>query len=1648
MADNIKSENAEKSRKKKRIIAIVASAAALCLIVAVVLLLLLRPGDEDQPEPEPPVSSSGGQTGGEPEGIPEEPAEPEEPFIPPIETPEKPEELKTPSANETAGDEATLRELLLYEGDINITLTDDISVGAKLDVAGNKQLSGKKTLSYLMDGMPEGYIVDVLSGASLIVNGPTFDGQWRSSGIHVGDGANLSFESGTVHNVSNYCVHTDGAEATITGGTFRDTGFYGVYAEGTSKVFIEDGTFARAFGSFVFAATGAYVSITGNPVFTEISGAPYYAAVQGGEGSTMEIHGGVFDGGYYDSDTSYKGTRNIIYSAGRLDISPEKDGYLKLHNFGGDAVRGGANAQITLDHVYAYDVGGIGFKIWQNGKIEITNCKVEDTGGEGLELTGPGVQSVVKNVTIGRTGKTSIRLSGNGEKVLENIVIEDSKSSGITVYNETDTTEPGAVKVKMTDVTINGGGGVGINLNSCYTVDATNLTVKNYNGGGADVTGVLNCTNGEFSGNGAVNGWTNKGSGIKVTAGGSVNLTGVLFDGNNCVSATGGAGALYVNAGTGVLTDCEFTNNKAGYVGAAVTVENGSKLELKKGDGKSGRQTRFYNNYAQFGGAIFAATDTTVLNITGYTFEKNSALNAGGALRLNTGTITLTDCPFISNTVIGQSGNAYSGDGGAIWSGGANVTIVTTSGRQVFRDNHASRYGGAIHSYGTTVVKNYDFDANGAGQGGAVLVDGGDFTGTNLGFANNTSGGVAGAVWMRTGVTPDVPDGTPCSLTLLNDGDTGKRYSVFDRNRASSNGGAVMIENGSARISGYKFSANTSTEYYGGAICVTAVDGAPNPPDTIVIENCEFTGNTSERSGGALRLDKGNVKITGADFAENRCLWKTDNTRGGGALSANGAAVTCEDCDFTGNTAVFNGGAVRVDAGSFTAKDSSFTKNGVDDGNGGGDGGAIWNAATITLEGAGGENRPVFDGNTAKNYGGAIYSTGTAEIKNYDFKNNEGGQAGAVCVAGGAFTGTNLGFEKNTTKNLAGAVWVPETAAAGVKLAFLTDGEDARYAVFDHNTAGNNGGAFMLQKGTARISGYKFNGNSGYYGGAICVTALDDVSDALVIENCEFTGNTSAKSGGALRLDKGNVKVTGSKFTENKSLYEASNADANGHGGGAISGNGATVTCENCEFTRNTAVIKGGAVRADSGSVTVKDSSFAGNGTTGTDTKSSGGTIYTKDIAFTCTNCSFDGSSAWYVGGIACVEGTGTLTLNKEQSDTAKDCKLANGTAQYGGAVFLSGTAKLNVTGYTFENNSAQNAGGALEVNVGTTVTVTECGFNSNSVTKGGNGGAIWNGGATVTATDCEFSMNRAAKNGSNGFGGAISNENAAAVTNLTRCGFTLNIAEFCGGAVYLANGTVNGINCSFESNSSGNIGGAIYIPTTAGAVPKLSLKADNDPEYAKCRFFNNSSNNGAYNGGAIEMTSGSAEIDGYKFEGNSGFYGGAICVSNMSDAASSPFTIKNCLFTGNTAGNSGGALCGDNGKFIIENTAFTKNTAAAKDASHGGGAVCAQGAEMQFTNCPFTDNESKGIGGAIRIRSINSSTSKVTLTGDPGNKTKFSGNKSAKEGGAVHAAAGTLTITNYAFENNTSAAGSHNTAYTVGCTVTAGDGVTGWSTD
>jgi predicted outer membrane repeat protein len=570
----------------------------------------------------------------------------------------------------------------------------------------------------------------------------------------------------------------------------------------------------------------------------------------------------------------------------------------------------------------------------------------------------------------------------------------------------------------------------------------------------------------------------------------------------------------------------------------------------------------------------------------------------------------------------------------------------------------------------------------------------------------------------------------------------------------------------------------------------------------------------------------------------------------------------------------------------------------------------------------------------------AILNNGTLTLTNCTFQNNEG----SAILNNVNLTAKNCTFNSNDgnggnggainnggTSTLEHCIFLDNSASADASGGAIENGANTltvENCTFTDNWA--YAGGAIANIGNLNITANStFKGNNAVIGGVIYNDGTLNITSSSFNNNyADNLGEVNYSNGGGI-YNTGNMNVTGSNFISNNAIY-----------GGAIDNKAGTSTINNSTFTDNTATPENGAnatpeggaiYNDDTGSLTVKNSTFTGNNATGNggainndnsgdtlnvyystfngNTANYGGAI-DNDYTLSVTGCNFTNNKATKYGGAIGNDGTLTVTGSKFTNSTALD----------GGAI--SSGKILTVNNSTFNGNKATDSttgyGGGAIFNTGTLTINGISTFTNNTVTNGhGSGGSINNYiGGNLTLNGSTFNGNTASD-----FGGAIENQGNS---TLNSSNFTGNTA-FDGGAIYnTGNLTITGI--TFTGNTvtdySGG-GGAIY---NYGGVLNVT----------GCTFNRNNATAG-FGGAILNYPECTLNVTNSTFNGNHALYGGAI--ENSLDCT---LNITGSTFIGNNASDDGGAI--DNsqyGNILINFSRIIGNTASSGNAiSNFGGTV------------------------------------------------------------------------------------------------------------
>ncbi len=143
-------------------------------------------------------------------------------------------------------------------------------------------------------------------------------------------------------------------------------------------------------------------------------------------------------------------------------------------------------------------------------------------------------------------------------------------------------------------------------------------------------------------------------------------------------------------------------------------------------------------------------------------------------------------------------------------------------------------------------------------------------------------------------------------------------------------------------------------------------------PNAVYMTRLTFANGRSDNVGGAVRIDRGQVYAASCTFKNCSAI------RGGAVYVPAGTSFCPSECDFIGNSASFDGGAIYCEGGG-ELRNCTFTGNYAVNGSGG----AIYAGNSVLID------RGTISGNTAL-YGGGVYVQDNGKVQNCKLYQNTG----------------------------------------------------------------------------------------------------------------------------------------------------------------------------------------------------------------------------------------------------------------------------------------------------------------------------------------------------------------------------------------------------------------------------------------------------------------------------------------------------------------------------------------------------------------------------------------------------------------------------------------------------------------------------------
>jgi hypothetical protein len=332
---------------------------------------------------------------------------------------------------------------------------------------------------------------------------------------------------------------------------------------------------------------------------------------------------------------------------------------------------------------------------------------------------------------------------------------------------------------------------------------------------------------------------------------------------------------------------------------------------------------------ADEGGAVAVAGggQTNMRHVT--ILDSTASGDGGGAIFNDASTVRIWGSLISGNTADGASGS-----GGGILNGPGGILQVFHS--EISKNTAASEGGGLWNGTGNMTVVLTRIHGNSASGdaaddgGGGIFNDGGTLLVNWSSITENTADGDAGS---GGGI-------------FANGGDVHVLTSQIDGNSANRAGGGLEVVAANVDIAFSRLSQNvagpdgSAAPGNGGGLHVTGADSQ------VRVLGSHVTGNTAASEGGGLWNDAGStLSVIASTIARNQALG-TAPDNGGGGIFNNGGVLDILFSEISRNSATANGGGLFLGEGG----DVSIVASRVSQNEAGANGGGIYNNAELLVQ--------------------------------------------------------------------------------------------------------------------------------------------------------------------------------------------------------------------------------------------------------------------------------------------------------------------------------------------------------------------------------------------------------------------------------------------------------------------------------------------------------------------------------------------------------------------------------------------------------------------------------------------------------------------------------------------------------------------------
>ncbi len=603
--------------------------------------------------------------------------------------------------------------------------------------------------------------------------------------------------------------------------------------------------------------------------------------------------------------------------------------------------------------------------------------------------------------------------------------------------------------------------------------------------------------------------------------------------------------------------------------------------------------------------------------------------------------------------------------------------------------------------------------------------------------------------------------------------------------------------------------------------------GVGKPRFAVTLTNVDFDGNRTEGSattpgnGGVLHVTgTADVRISGGSQTNNFAALE------GGALWNGGGTMIVDSVELTDNVASGpaaddGGGAIFNNAtggaGTVVITDSTIERN-VADG-AAGSGGGILNNDGGSIEVSGGS----ISDNQAVRAGGGIESRGGTEttLTDVTMESNVTGAVGAVPANpgnGGALHVTADGdvvvsggvFATNVAAAEGGGLW-NGSGTMTIDGAVIGDNVVTGGSADAGDAEAQGGGGIFNQAGMVVVTNTRMIGNRAEgavsSGGGI----FGNEGTTLQMMDSEMRGNTANRAGGGIEVRAGST-TTLHRVTLSQNTANTTGSGGGGNGGGLhVTGDG-DVDISSSVIADNIAATEGGGLWNNTGRMNIAATAILNNVGQGADAADGGGGIFNN------------------AGG-----GTGGTVV---VSNSRIVGNRATGAAGSGGGILNNDGGTVDVIDSVIAGNTANRAGGGIELRSDSTATLTRVTLGGTASTfandagaNPGNGGGLHiTGTGAASVDDSTVGFNIGAEGGGlwNSPDGVLSVFNSTVSNNTARTS--------SGGGIHLEAGmatptAVNALSFVTVALNSAAAGGGIMVEPGVSAAAESSLIAENSAD-------------------------------------------------------------------------------------------------------------------------------------------------------------------------------------------------------------------------